>query len=139
MASHDNSGACPHCIEILNTYPGIDEDLAEWFRETQKTFNNFHIAEAGRGKIAQEKDFARGASRAHYGHSAHNYNAAIDTFFLVNGAYSLDERLFDAVVVDLPFFIEWYGAKGAVFYERPHFEKIAWKYLADQGLLVLVE
>lgn len=136
---HDNSGACGHCKEIMNKYPGLDEDLRQWFAETQRQFTNFHIAEAGRGREAQEDDFNHGRSRAHYGESAHNWNSAIDCFFIVDGVYSLDESLFKIVTANLPSFIEWYGSANAKFYERPHFEKKNWKELADQGLLWLVE
>lgn len=136
---HDNSGACAHCLEILNKYPKFDEDLLEWFKSTQKTTPNFHAAEGGRGREAQETDFTHGASKAHYGESAHNFNAALDGFFIVKGKYNLDEELFRQVAIGLPSFIEWYGAVGAKFYERPHFEKCGWRELADAGLISLVE
>lgn len=139
MAKHDNSGACAHCLEILNKYPKFDEDLLQWFRASQAETPNFHAAEGGRGREAQEDDFDRGLSKAHYGESAHNYNCAIDTFFIVKGKYSLDESLFRMVAIGLPSFIEWYGAAGAKFYERPHFEKVGWKELAEAGLISLVE
>ncbi len=139
MAKHDNSGACPHCLEIFNKFPGFDEDLMQWFKDAQKETPSFHIAEAGRGRIAQEQDFDRGLSKAHYGESAHNYNCAIDTFFMVSGKYSLDESLFRAIAIGLPSFIEWYGSPNAKFYERPHFEKTGWKELAESGLIFLVE
>lgn len=139
MSKHDNSGACPHCLELLNKYPKFDEDLLQWFQSIQAKTPNFHVAEGGRGKEDQERDFTNGLSKAHYGHSAHNFNCAMDTFFLVNGQYSLDESLYQAVAIGLPQFIEWYGAPGAAFYERPHFEKVGWKDLADAGLVFLVE
>lgn len=136
---HDNSGKCPHCLEIINKYPNFDEDLLSWFQSIQLKFPNFHVAEAGRGRVAQEVDFSRGASRAHYGQSAHNYNVAMDTFFLVNGEYSLDNDLYLKVTKDLPFFMDWYGAESVKFYERPHFEKIGWEEMARHGLIHLVE
>lgn len=139
MSKHDSSGACPHCLEIINKYPGFDEDLLHWFQSVQKKFTNFHVAEAGRGREVQEDDFDRKASKAHYGESAHNYNCALDTFFMIDGAYSLDEGQFKRIAVNLPSFIEWYGAPGASFPERPHFEKVGWKELAAQGLVSLVE
>jgi len=127
--SHDNSGNCQHCEQIFNKYPGFYQPLKMWFKLIQSRFSNFHIADAGRGKIDQELYFHRGASRAHWGHSSHNYNAAIDTFWLVSGSYSLDESLYAQIAPEIPDFIQWYGAPGAAFYERPHFEYRAWKTL----------
>ena len=136
---HLNDGACQHCLEIINRFPNFDAELLTWFLMVQAAFPDFHIAEAGRGRQLQDEDFAHGLSKASYGESAHNYNLAFDTFFLVDEKYSLDPKLYAALVPEIPDHIEWYGAQGAVFYERPHFEKRNWKYLRAQGLLKLVE
>lgn len=139
MTKHENNGECERCLELLNVYPGFDLDLLGWFKMVQAKFFNFHISEGGRGRVEQESDFQRGASKAHFGESAHNYNCAFDTFFLVNGQYSLDEKLYAALQAEIPEFVNWYGSKGAVFYERPHFEKRNWKDLRIAGLIALVE
>lgn len=137
--SHLNNGACDHCREIIEKFPGFEQRLQGWFHLIQAKFHNFHIAEAGRGKIIQEVYFNKGASRAHWTQSAHNWNAAIDTFWLVDGAYSLENSLYAQIQTEIPDFIEWYGARDAIFYERPHFEIKNWAELALQDLLKLVE
>jgi hypothetical protein len=137
--SHQNTGKCQACEGIFNKYPGFYEPLKEWFFYTQSVFPRFHVSCAGRGKIDQEACFSRGASKAHWLKSSHNFNCAIDTFFLVNGAYCLDESLYAAVVADLDPNIEWYGSKDAVFPERPHFEWLSWPQLVADGIISPVE
>ena len=138
--SHINNGRCSKCEEIFNRFPGFDQGLKTWFYKVQKEVPRFHIAEAGRGRVEQEKDFGRGASKAHYGQSAHNANAAIDTFFLDNeNQYSLDERFYELIKVYIDDTIEWYGAKGAKFYERPHFQVADFEERKKSGRLNLVE
>ncbi len=136
---HLNDGNCAKCRSIFLKYPGFNQNLWNWFKLVQAKHKNFHAAEAGRGKIDQEADFHRGASKSHWGESAHNFNAAVDTFFLVDGNYSLDEKLFQQIEPEIPLSIEWYGAPGAKFYERPHFQVRGWKVLRDKGQLKLVE
>ena len=136
---HENDGACAKCQEIFDKYHGFYMPLREWFELMQLKYPEFHCAEAGRGKVAQTAFFVSGRSRAEYGKSAHNANAAIDTFFMVNGLYTLDQNRYDEVVKSLPDFIRWYGAPGSPFYERPHFEVLNWKSLLKQGDLELVE
>lgn len=136
---HLNNGSCSKCREIAFKYAGFDQDLWNWFQMIQAKFPDFHMAEAGRGHIEQELAFNRGASHAHWGESAHNYNAAFDGFWLVNGKYSLDERLFDLIQPEIPSFIIWYGAPSAPFRERPHYQKFNWRELASKKVLKLVE
>lgn len=120
--------ACEKCLAICNTYPGLSTDLKRWFFEQQKAVPSFHISEAGRGKVRQELLYSSGASKAHWGESAHNYNMAIDTFFLINGKLSYDKLLY--AKLKIPDTINWYGAPGSKFYERPHFEIKGWKAVA---------
>lgn len=136
---HKNDGSCAACREIYEKFPSFDLNLRNWFVITQAMFPEFHMAEAGRGRARQEEMFNAGRSRAHYGQSSHNYNCALDGFFLIDGKYNLDEANFLPVVADLPDIIEWYGAPGAKFFERPHFEKRSWRALRDGGLIQLVE
>lgn len=139
--SHINNGNCPGCLFRFNRYPDFHKGLQQWFFETQRYMPEFHVAEAGRGRVTQEMYFNRKASNAHYGESAHNYNCAIDTFFQIHGEYKLDDYLYSHVVVRLPLnkSIIWYGATDAVFKESPHFEVGNWKELRDQGIVKLVE
>lgn len=137
--SHINNGACEKCIQIINKYAGFNEDLKSWFLLTQANHPEFHCADAGRGKVEQELFYSKGASKAHFSQSSHNFNCAIDTFFLIDGAYSLDKKLFDIVSLEIPSHIKWYGAPDAVFYERPHYEIRNWCELVARGEAVLVE
>lgn len=136
---HTNNGQCPACAKITQTFPNFDQNLLNWFILMQAKFPAFHLAETGRGRARQEEMFNSGRSRAHYGESSHNYNCAMDTFFLINGVYNLDEANFLPVYTEMPDLIEWYGAPGAKFFERPHFEKKGWRDLRAGGLIQLVE
>jgi hypothetical protein len=137
--SHVNNGACEKCIEIIEKYPGFNDQLKSWFLMMQAKTVNFHCANAGRGEIEQESYFQKGASKAHWGQSSHNYNCAIDTFFMVDGAYSLDKELFAEIAPEIPDYISWYGAPDAKFYELPHFEIKEWRKLMAAGEVNLVE
>lgn len=123
----------------MNKYQNINQDLKNWFIIMQSRFKDFHCAEAGRGHIDQEAMFSKGASKAHWGQSSHNYNCALDCFFLVDNKYSLDEEKFKEIFPEIPEYISWYGAFGAKFYERPHYEIKAWRLLLAQGKLSLVQ
>lgn len=136
---HENSGHCLKCDEIFKKFPDFNYDLYTWFIIVQAKYPELHISCAGRGRIEQEECYHRGASRAHYGHSSHNYNAAIDTFFLINDQYNLDKQQYLKIEPEIPNFIEWYGKKGAQFYELPHFEIVDWRGRVVKGLLRLVE
>ena len=53
--------------------------------------------------------------------------------------YTLDKKLFDQIAPEIPDYIEWYGAKGAAYFELPHYEIRGWKEKAESGELSLVE
>lgn len=137
--SHVNNGACDKCAEIMNKFPKFNLQLKGWFLIVQAKHTNFHCADAGRGELDQEAYFAKGASKAHWGQSSHNYNCAMDTFFLVNGAYSLDKALYAEIAAEIPEYISWYGAPDAKFRELPHFEIREWRKLLIAGEISLVE
>lgn len=137
---HDLSGHCLHCARLFNTYPNFNDELRTWFSALQIENPELHISCAGRGKIEQEALFQRGATKAHYGHSSHNFNAAFDVFFLIDGNYNLDAARFSLVIVPALYpSLTWYGSPKAIFYERPHIELASWKELVSSGQLVLVE
>ena len=136
---HENDGACAKCQEIFDKYPGFYLPLRWWFSLVQLNNPAFHCAEAGRGKIEQEILFAKGRSRARWGQSAHNANIAFDSFFLVDGQYSLDRKLYESIEPEIPDFISWYGSPRASFPEVPHFECKGWKKLLAIGDVRLVE
>lgn len=130
---------CPGCLEKINKYPNFLLPLKDWFFKVRAKNLTFHVADAGRGKIDQEAYCARGASQAHWGQSAHNFNCALDTFFQIDGQYRLDSNLYDSLVMGLDPNISWYGAADAEFKERPHFEWKDWRTLKTEGVAKLVE
>ena len=129
MSKHLNgSGPCKKCIEIMNKFPNFDPTLKNWFITKQNQLMNCHISDAGRGKLDQEVYFQRGASKAHYGQSSHNFNAALDIFFIEkDGSLSYADNKYALLTLDLPDDIVWYGAPKAKFPEKPHFELKDWK------------
>lgn len=129
MGMHTNNGSCLGCAKIFNRYPGFNKPLLEWFFNVQEKHPEFHTNCAGRGKIDQEACFDRGASKAHWLESAHNFNLAIDTFFQINGVYNVSKELYEPIVKDLPNFIDWYGRPDALFRETPHFQIKDWRRL----------
>lgn len=138
---HVNNGQCEYCLSIINRYPGFNENLKSWFVEFQKLHPEMHCSSAGRGKIDQEVFFQRGASRAHYGESSHNWNCGVDVFVIIKGENSLyPTSWFNNILSPgLPSFIEWYGKKGSKYFEFPHLEIKGWKEMAKKGILKLVE
>ena len=137
--SHDLSGNCPKCLEIMQTYPGFHEGLWTWFTEIQSHFPEAHVSCCGRGQVDQEAAFKWGKSRAHWGQSSHNYNLALDIFRLKNGVANYDKVWYNQVIMsavcnhnaspDKTFSIEWYGMPHAAYYELPHCEVGGWKNL----------
>lgn len=127
MVKHTNNGRCEKCAEIFDKYPGFHAGLRDWFTEFQAKFPNSHISCAGRGREDQEACVKAGTSRAHFGQSAHNFNAAIDVFWIVQGDLSYDRTLYTGTIPpNLPGVFKWYGAPGASFPELPHIEVAGW-------------
>jgi hypothetical protein len=141
MSLHNNDGDCQYCNKIFDRYPNFYVPLRKWFKDFQKLHPEAHISCAGRGRQDQEEAFIRKASRAHYGQSSHNVNAAIDIFELQGNPKDIYERSwFDKVLAPalLPELV-WYGAPNAPFKELPHVEVRSWKELRMRGILKLVE
>jgi hypothetical protein len=128
---HLNNGKCEKCAAIFDAYPDFDASLREWFEVIQEAVPECHISCAGRGKEAQEKALKDGASRAHYGESAHNYNAAIDIFRLDEKLHACWEYrwIVEKIVPQLPTWVRWYGVREGKrdFIEAAHFERRGWK------------
>lgn len=143
ILKHTNDGACLKCAEIFARYPGFDAQLQGWFQSFQRAHPEAHISCAGRGRELQESYKAAGASRAGYGDSAHNYNAAIDIFEQQGERANIFERAwFDRVLapeVRKCAWLNWYGEPSADFPELPHVEIAGWRPLAKQNSLTLVE
>lgn len=140
MTHHQNSGVCPRCQEIFDVFPNFNQSLRDWFLSFQLAHPEFHISCAGRGRVDQEALFARGASLAHYGQSAHNWNCAIDTFIELAGLdlYDLDHYQ-NVLAPEVADFLNWYGTPHHPFYELPHIELQNWTELKAEEQLELVE
>lgn len=106
----------------------------------QTLVNDAHISECGRGRDKQALYLKTGASRAKYGQSAHNWNAAIDIFQMVDGRAVYKRSWYEKKIVKrMELWINWYGEPGSKFPELPHFEVYNWRELAKLGELELVE
>lgn len=138
---HVNSGACAKCNEIMARYPNIYQPLRDWFKGFQAEHPEAHISCAGRGRDDQDMLFRRRASRAKYGQSAHNYNAALDIFELTSVQKDIYETkwFIDVLSKEIPDWMTWYGWPGSKFYELPHVEVENWKELATKGILKPVD
>ncbi len=126
--SHINSGKCPQCQEIIDRFPGFYKPLRDWFEKLQAAHPEAHVSEAGRGYLNQERDFQKGASKAHYGQSAHNFNCALDLFELQGDMKNIYEPSWfhDVLAKNLEPWVNWYGAPGSPFREMPHVEPRGW-------------
>lgn len=138
VPKHLNTGSCEKCIALFDRYPGFHSGLRAWFQIFQVHTPDAHISCAGRGEREQTDYFKAGSSRAKYGESAHNYNAAIDVFRLTLQGLSYDQAWFRTVLWDqVKFFnkadgefkLRWYGAPGSKYFELPHVEVEEWHTL----------
>lgn len=137
---HTNNGRCLKCQEILDLYPGFHAELRMWFEAFQLRYNDAHVSDAGRGKKRQEQYLKAGSSFARWAESAHNWNAALDIFWLVAGKayYGMElynSRLKPALLPWILWGMEWKGKMR----EAPHVEVRDWKALAKNKTLSLVE
>lgn len=139
QVKHRNNGECQYCVEIRDKFPNFNNELWIWFSDTQKIIPDFHISCAGRGQIDQEMLYMKGASRAHWTMSAHNWGAALDTFFMCDLNNLWPTKRYAALSLGIPTTINWYGKIGSTFPELPHFELKNWRILRDQGDLRLCE
>ena len=114
--------------------------LRSWFVMFQAKHPEAHISCAGRGFTEQEASLSGGMSRATYGKSAHNYGCAIDTFVILPQKDLYDKDWYEKILkAELPYHLNWYGAAGAPYYERPHIELRNWKELLARKEIALVE
>jgi hypothetical protein len=82
----------------------------------------------------------KGATKAKWLESSHNFNAAIDVFFLINDQYNLDDSNFESIVVPaLNDSLNWYGKPGCTFPEKPHIEPKGWTTMVYNKILSPVE
>lgn len=138
---HENIDKCLRCDFIFNRYPRFNEELKNWFLAIRVEHPEAHISCAGRGMMDQENVYQMNLSRARWGHSAHNWNAAIDIFQLTaDFAANYRKAWFDKVIFpNLYGALKWYGDAKATFHELPHVELSKWRELKEMGKLSLVE
>jgi D-alanyl-D-alanine carboxypeptidase len=140
---HINTSTCPKCESILNTYPNPYPQLTAWVHYFRTLNTDAHISACGRGVIDQNSDYSKGVSRAKWGESAHNYNAAVDFFRLTQqvGA-SFDPAWYRSVlgpaVALQPEWLVW-GGTFTTIVDLPHVEVKGWAQLAQDGQLTLVQ
>lgn len=140
MSFHQNSGSCPGCLILFKKYPDFWVPLQEWFFDLQSKYPSTHVSCAGRGKEEQERAFQLKVSNAHWTRSSHNWNAAIDIFFMDGGTTCYDPEMYRLIVEPaLTSQLLWYGRNDAPFRELPHVEVAGWYGLAKNGILKLVE
>lgn len=141
MSLHQNTGRCEYCQKVFDRYPGFHPGLRSWFEALQTATPDAHISCAGRGQMDQEAAFHKLASHAHYLHSSHNFNAAIDIFREAQTVEEMYSRIWFMTFVNpaLVANFEWYGAPGAKFPELPHVEVRGWQTLVHSGELKPVE
>lgn len=137
---HENTGRCLQCLAIINRYEGFNQTLKDWFIALQEKHPEVHTSCAGRGIVDQENLFLRGATRARWMQSAHNYNAALDLFVVIKGEKSIYPPWWfkDVLAKNIPQWMEWYGAPGAKFPELPHVQMKDWKVLLTRGDIKLI-
>lgn len=141
---HENNGACEKCHQLIDQ-GDVFVDLKRWFMAQQSIYPDFHLSCGVRGRVAQEAALQRGASKASFGRSAHNYEPAlaIDTFFLADGKAVWPKERYLEICGEfgehLPDLILWFGRKGAPFYELPHFQMENWKELIAEGKAKLTD
>lgn len=138
---HINNGNCAKCDDIFDKYTGFNIELRKWFKEFQAKHPEAHISCAGRGPKEQDELFHAGRTKATFGKSAHNWNAALDVFCVMEHSDSIyDLHWFKSVLApEIPEWISWYGRQGATFYELPHLELSQWNDLAHKGILKKIE
>lgn len=140
MSAHQNDGKCKGCAALFDKFPGFHEGLRSWFEQLQAAHPEAHISCAGRDSVDQNYLLQTGRSKAKFGQSAHNWNAAIDLFVISDTAksiYDLDwfKRVVEPALNDS---LCWYGRAGAPFYELPHVEVADWNAQAHAGQLKLI-
>ncbi len=137
---HVNSSLCQACIDILHKYQTPQPYLLEWALSFRQQHTEAHISQCGRGRADQEADFAKGASKAHFGESPHNYNAAVDWFRLtLSGGASFDAPWFRGLFATLNDPKLTWGGTFTTLHDLPHIEWRQWREDAQTGLLRLVE
>lgn len=140
QTKHQNNGNCAKCKELFEKYPGFNRKLRSWFIMFQSKHQEMHISCAGRGFADQTLAKKSGVSRAEYPDSAHNWNCAIDVFIQLPNKDLYDKTWFATVLApEIPYFLNWYGAPGASFYELPHIELRDWRGQKMAEKLSLVE
>lgn len=124
---HLNTPSCPACeAKLVQVHP----DLQRWFKVFRDTHPDGHVSCGYRGEADQEADFAKGASKAHFGQSAHNVlpSHAIDLFRLtLTGGASFDSPWYRDIVAPVARAsgLVW-GGDWKSIKDMPHVELPGW-------------
>ncbi len=117
--------------------------LKSLFAHVQKDYPNlkFQILESRRGEKDQEKAFAAGNSKAHFGQSPHNYTPAVALDITPLPLDWNDIKAFKALSVPilatakkLSIPISW-GGSWKSFKDYPHYELTPWRDYAAKSKL----
>ena len=84
---HINGPNCPSCVVFIAQ--ARDQLLVDFAYKFRGANPDAHISCCARGKAAQEADFAKGTSNAHYGQSPHNYGLSLDFFNLSTSIFRI--------------------------------------------------
>lgn len=128
---HQPGDVCNYCEKLLID---VHPELGLFFHWAKSQHKQLHISDGWRGEDAQNKAFERGASRARWPNSKHNYmingkpcSLAIDLFEIDDTGHGVwDSTFFQKLynqAKDHNFFIGW-GGNFKKIHDSPHFELI---------------
>lgn len=124
---------------LKNAHPLFQKLIAEVVKANPTL--KFQVLESRRGKKAQEKAFALGHSRAHFGQSAHNWTPAIALDITplpldwdnIKAFVALSKPIL-AKAKELKIPIEW-GGDWSSIKDFPHYELSPWRDFAKHSKL----
>lgn len=124
-ASHADEADCQLCDEIVSR---CSESIRKWFAHERTQDPALHASAGYRGKEEQEEAFRRGASKAQFGQSPHNYfpSRAVDVWFNERGRAVWDSLKLQEMAERLPAELEW-GGYWKELVDAPHFQEREWK------------
>lgn len=138
MGLHNPGDICDGCDFLLEQ---VHPYLSQFYHWVKDNHPEVHIAQAWRGEIDQNKDFASGKSHLKWPDSKHNHiengkpcSLALDLFQLIEGEAKFDMNFYNGLYnecVDADLAIRWGGTFKDLL-DGPHFE-----ILADRSLYAI--
>lgn len=124
---------------LSTAHPLLQKLIGEVVKTNPKL--RFRILDARRGRADQEKAYALGHSRAHFGQSAHNYSPAIALDIVpvpldwndIASFIALSKPIL-AKAAELKIQISWGGSWSSIK-DFPHYELDPWRTYAAQSAL----